>query len=240
MNVHVAVVTGISSGIGKAIGQMLLDRGYRVHGISRRTVAYDGDYIHHKVDLCDVSQLQSGCARILEKDRKIDLLVNAAGTGFFAPHEELSSQKIEQMVTLNLTVPMLMAREFLRTLKSSDGLFVTISSTSSRKPSRSGATYAATKAGIDKFSETLFIEGRKQGLRTLNIVPDIVNTPFFDQLTFRPDHDPLSYLEPDCIAKALEDMLFKTRAGTVVTEIVIQPQFLKINKKPQQDKSNES
>ena len=83
-----AIVTGYSSGIGKAICEELIENNYNVIQLNSR--------------LEDTKQLEIEIKTIL-KDKNIDLLVNCAGLGIFQPHEEISINKIKELIDVNLT-----------------------------------------------------------------------------------------------------------------------------------------
>ncbi len=226
-----ALVTGGSSGIGKAICKKLLHMGYEVLAVAR-----DFDKCDIKDDLfvkieCDLSDRKS-TRTFLEQYKKedISLLVNSAGYGRFAPHEEISYKDIEDMIYLNLTSALLITKTFLRTLKKNRGYLFNICSISGIKTAPFGAVYGATKAGLRHFGKSLFDEARKSGLKVININPDITNTPFFKDLHFTPTEDPLSYIDPNAIADMIEDIVRK-KESMVVTDITIEPQIFKINKK---------
>ena len=162
--------------------------------------------------------------------KDISILINSAGVGYFEPHEELSVKQINEMITLNLTAPLLLSRYFLRDLKKNSGYIFNINSISAIEPAPFGAVYGATKAGLKHFSTSLFKEARKSGLKVININPDITKTSFFDNLHFKESKNPLSYIEPQDIAQVIVDVL-NQREGTVITDITIQPQKFQIEKR---------
>ena len=230
-----ALVTGSSSGIGKEIAKKLISLGYEVLGVSRDFDKCDiksENFIEIEYDLSDNKELH----RFLEKYKKTDisLLVNCAGYGRFAPHEEISIKDIEKMVYLNLTAPLLITKSFLRALKRNRGYIFNICSISGIKSAPFGAVYGATKAGLRHFGKSLFLEARKSGLRVVNINPDITDTPFFNDLNFKPSNDPLSYIKPQSIANLIEEILGKDEL--VVTDITIEPQLFKIEKRRHDEK----
>jgi short-subunit dehydrogenase len=219
-----AIVSGASSGIGKSCVLKLLEMGYSVVGLSRTCSIDDANYEHISIDLRDSKKIQ-----------KLDIsdayiLINASGVGHFAPHEELSFKQIEEMISLNLTAPLLLSRQYLRSLKKNGGYIFNINSISGVQPAIFGAAYGASKAALIHFSTSLFKEARKSGLKVININPDITNTPFFDGLNFEPTKNPLCFIEPKDISEVIEDVLNK-REGTVITDITIQPQLFQISKK---------
>lgn len=228
--VKVAVVTGASKGIGKACVSGLLSWGYRVHGISRSQGCHASDYVHHSCDLSQQLDVERVVDSILKQESSVDLLLNNAGLGYFRPHEELSVNQIQEMIAVNLTAPIILTKLFLRALKKSRGTVVYISSISARKRSHLGATYAATKAGVGHFSQCLFEELRRSGVRSVELVPDFVKTQFFDELHFAPFDSPETVVQPDVFAEALRFVL-EQPAGTVVSEMVVRPQRLQIEKK---------
>jgi short-subunit dehydrogenase len=220
-----ALVTGASSGIGEAIALSLLDLNYQVYGVARdfsRSKIEDKNFIQVKLDLCKDDNFP--------KIENLHILVNSAGVGHFAPHEEISSKAIRQMIDLNLTAPLLLSKHYLRELKKQKGYIININSISGIQPSIFGAAYSATKAGLNHFGKSLFREARKSGLKVININPDITKTPFFDDLNFKYSDNPLSFIEPNDIALIIKDIL-SLRDGTVITDITIQPQQFQIEKK---------
>ena len=225
------LVSGASSGIGKEISKKLLLLGYEVLGISRDFTKCDIKDEHFHPLICNLKD-KKALHRFLQDHKKedISILVNCAGFGKFAPHEELSIKDIEDMIQVNLTTPLLITKTFLRTLKKNKGHIFNICSISGIKQAPFGAVYGATKAGLRHFGSSLFAEARKSGTKVVNINPDITNTPFFDDLHFGITSDPLSFIDPICIANTIEDVINK-KEGTVITDITIEPQLFKIDKK---------
>ncbi len=225
-----AIVTGASSGIGLSCAKKLLDLGYEVTGISRNSnskLKLEKNFTHYSCDLWDIKELER-----LEKDigaKDISILINASGFGSFGYHEDLTIQEIYKMTSLNLTSVLAVTKIFLRSLKKNGGHIFNISSFSAKVPSPFGAAYSASKAGVAHFGASLFKESRKSSLKVTTITPDITNTPFFDELLFKPSTDPLSYIDPKDIANIVEQSLLQ-REGTVTTEITLQPQLFKLEK----------
>jgi short-subunit dehydrogenase len=220
-----ALVTGSSSGIGEAIALSLLDLNYQVYAIARdfsRSKIEHKNFIKIELDLREDDNFP--------KIENLHILVNSAGVGYFAPHEELSSKSIRDMIDLNLTAPLLLSKHYLRELKKQKGYIININSISGIQPSIFGAAYSASKAGLNHFGKSLFREARKSGLKVININPDITKTPFFDNLNFKNSSNPLSYIEPKDIANIIKDIL-DLRDGTLITDITIQPQLFQIEKK---------
>ena len=225
-----AIVTGASSGIGLACAWKLLSMGYKVIGISRDFSKCNCDHHNFVHITCDLTKKEE----MLALSHKIDkantfILINAAGVGHFAPHEELHIDQIEEIVKLNLTAPLILTKLFLRPLKQNSGYIFNISSISAQQPAIFGAAYGASKAGLQHFGTSLFKEARKSGLKVINIAPDITNTSFFDELSFKPTSDPQSFIEPEDIADIIAHAI-TMRPSTVVTNITLEPQKFKLDK----------
>lgn len=225
-----AIVTGSSSGIGKAIAKMLLEEGYRVMGLSRSK----GEIEHpsfHPIP-CDLSRLEAieSIKPELLAINDLTLLVNAAGFGRFEPHEELNTQTIDTMISLNLTAPILLANLLLRSLKKTEGMIVNITSIEATRSSKFSALYSATKSGLRAFGHSLYEEVRSAGVGVLTINPDMTDTAFFDDLRFGVSNDDNAKLFASDIAEALRHTL-SMRKGAGLTEITIRARKFGISKK---------
>jgi len=226
-----AVVTGASSGIGKAICLRLLKLGYEVIGISRTVEDEMFENIHFfavNADLSDEKQVLNLCEKLKKED--IFILVNAAGFGKFEPHEELNAKLIMQMTFVNLTTPMLLTNATLRSLKKNDGYLININSIEALRASKFAGVYSATKAGLKAFGDSLFEETRKSGLSITNINPDMTESNFYDGLRFETSKKEDEKLFADDLADALEHIV-TMRKGAVVSEYTIRSLKFGITKK---------
>lgn len=221
MRVKRAVVTGASSGIGKAITQRLLDLGFFVIGVSRsiNQAAFEGkNFQALSVDLSSEKETLHLCQYL--QNESLFMLVNAAGFGRFEPHEELNAATIAQMTFLNLTAPMLLTNATLRSLKANAGYLININSIEALRASKFAAVYSATKAGLKAFGDALFEESRKSELSITNINPDMTESSFYEELRFETSTKEDEKLLASDIADAVEHIL-KMRKGAVVSEYTI-------------------
>ncbi|MBQ1439273.1 MAG: SDR family NAD(P)-dependent oxidoreductase [Solobacterium sp.] len=229
---HTALVTGASSGIGQAIAQRLLEHGYEVYGIGRDFSActLTGHAQFHTVvlDLLDTPALLA-FLETLPKDN-LSVLVNSAGCAWYGPHETLSVEAIQTMTRVNLETPILLCGKLLRTLKQNHGTIINIASVTALETSTHGAAYGALKAGLVHFSRTLFEEHRKSGLKVSVILPDMTDTALYRNADFGPDLTEGAYLSPEDTADAVMAVL-NAREGTVLSEIVLRPQYRRIHRK---------
>lgn len=215
-----ALITGFSSGIGRAIRDILEKNGFKVQGIGRNS----GEII------CDLQDTKSLHVKINEllKTTDIDLLVNCAGVGVFEPHEEINLNKINELIDVNLKAPIILTNLCLRSLKKTKGHIINISSIEATRHSKFSALYTATKSGLRDFSLSLFEEIRKSGVRVTNINPDLTKTAFFDDLKFEPKDNKECFIEPEELAKTV---LHVINSPFVTTDITIRPQRLEIKRK---------
>lgn len=226
-----AIVTGASSGIGLALSHRLLDLGYSVIGVSRSIT--DSSLVHPNftpipADLSNQRDLLILSKKLQDEDPFI--LVNCAGFGAFAPHEELSDTTIITMSFLNLTAPMVLSSALLRSLKKNSGYLININSIEALRASKFAACYSATKAGLKAFGDALFEETRKSELSVVNINPDMTESSFFHDLRFDTSDKENEKLFAQDIADALEHIL-TMRKGAVVSEYTLRSLHFGIKKK---------
>ena len=221
-----AIVTGASSGIGKAIAEVLVKNGYEVYGIGRN---FTEDVRFHAIvcDLLDEKQYQ---AMMLSLPKEIDVLVNNAGCAYYGMHETISDARIHEMIKLNLEIPERMSQHYIRALRLRQGLMINVASITGTHPSPHAAFYASTKAAMISFSNSIFEENRKHGVKVTCLIPDMTETNLYRNADFKADENDGCCLYPMDIANVVEQILSQ-RNGIVAKEIIIQPQFHRIQKK---------
>lgn len=219
------LVTGCSRGIGLAITRRLLTEGHRVIGISRIPPGIDSArFSHIELDLSDLDALPAALRALSHQHPDIDAVILNAGIGRFGSLEEFAASQIRQLVDLNLTSQLLLAREFLPKLKKrGGGDLVFIGSESALRGGRYGTVYAATKFGLRGLAQALQEECSTSSVRIGIVNPGMVNTSFFDELDFRPGDEEDQHLVPNDVVEAVLLML-AARPGAVVQEINLQPQ----------------
>ena len=224
-----AIVTGASSGIGKAISEKLLAHGYEVYGIARTFTEKINDDMFHPIvlDLLDEKESEKVLKTIPVKDLKV--LVNNAGCAYYGLHENLKSENIREITRLNLEVPMEMSRRYLKVLRENKGDIINIASISGTHEAPHGACYGASKAGLIAFSKSLFAEVRKHGMRVMCVIPDMTDTNLYRNADFEADTSEGCCLLKEDVAEVVCDMLLHKKF--VVSEVVIQPQYHRIHKK---------
>ena len=225
-----AIITGASSGIGKAIARLLIKKQYEVYGFGRDFTEAIPDANFHAI-VCDLTKTTELTNQIkeIQSSKTIDLLVNCAGVGYYGPHEELNPKKIHEMVTVNIEVPLLISNLLLRDLKKQQGTIINISSVTAQKSNPHGCAYGATKAALSSFSNSLFDETRKYGVRVVSIHPDMTKTNLYRNANFKEGETMDTYVLPEEIADAVAYIL-EQRDGLVISELTIKPQRHQLTK----------
>jgi NAD(P)-dependent dehydrogenase (short-subunit alcohol dehydrogenase family) len=203
-----ALVIGASSGIGLATANLFADAGATVHAAARRREAIEGgaggrNVTAHALDISDKEAVW-GTVEEIGKSDGIDILVVAAGMNFPERRlEQLTADRWDAMISVNLSGAFYAIRAALPYLRSSSGLVVLISSVSGRWPDASGPAYQASKAGMVELAHAAGFEEHANGVRFTSILPGIVDTPILDN---RPEPPPKEVrdaaLKPGDIASA--------------------------------------
>jgi NAD(P)-dependent dehydrogenase (short-subunit alcohol dehydrogenase family) len=178
---QVALVTGASSGIGKAAAHELLDAGFTVYGTSRHAAAgeeRDG-VVFLPVDVTDDHSVDAAVRDVLDRSGRIDVLVNNAGLGIAGAAEESSVEQAQALFDTNLFGAMRMTRAVLPQMREQgSGRVINLSSVLGLVPAPFGALYAASKHAIEGYSESLDHEVREHGVRVLLVEPGYTRTSF--------------------------------------------------------------
>jgi len=184
---RVALVTGASQGIGRAIAVELAKVGAHVAVVSRRAEALEDVAAAVRaqgrkalVVPCDVGggeQVEAAVARTVDTFGRIDVLVNNAGYRIRARLEDLPRHEWDAMIAVNLTGVFLFSQAVGRVMiQQKGGKIVNVSSVAGRSGSRGMAAYAAAKAGVTTLTQSLGAEWAKYGIRVNAVAPGPVET----------------------------------------------------------------
>lgn len=221
-----ALVTGASSGIGRAVALRLIDQGHTVIGLARDfgKLGREDTRLHPvSLDLSDLGALPEKLRTLTGEHPDVDAVVCCAGRGQFGSLEEFSYEQIRSLVDLNFVSQAYVVRAFLPSLKKQGrGDLVFIGSESALSGGRRGAVYTASKAALSGFARALREECARSGVRVSVIHPGMVRTEFFEGLPFAPGEDPANYLLPEEVAEVVVQIL-NARAGAVFDEIHMSP-----------------
>ena len=186
---RVAVITGASSGIGEATARALAADGHRLALLARRAdriqalAAELGDgAIAIAADVTDRDSILAAAERVRSELDGADILINNAGVMLLAPFTSDQRAEHRQMVEVNLLGAMTATEVFLDQLRDGSGDLVNISSVAGRTARAGNAVYAATKWGINGWSEALRQE-LQPDVRVTVIEPGAVATELTDHIT---------------------------------------------------------
>lgn len=231
-----AVITGATEGIGRAIAFQTGHAGARI-AICARTAQHvddtvaalraDGiDAIGHPCDVAEPGAVREFAELVGKQRGDAAVVVNNAGIGRFRPLEELSLEDWDDTIAVNLRSLYLVTRAFLPGLKraaaaTGSASVVNIASLAGRNGFEGGTAYCASKHAVLGFSKALMLEVRKQQVRVIAVCPGSVATPFMDkQDRLRPDRGRV--LTADDVAQAvLATLTLPDRA--MVSELDIRP-----------------
>jgi NADP-dependent 3-hydroxy acid dehydrogenase YdfG len=220
------LVTGASSGIGRAVAKQLIKLGHHVVGISRDCAQFQRrlpNFTGEEIDLSDLLHLPQAIRVLQNKHPKLDGAILCAGMGRFSSLEEFSYEQIQQLININFTSQVYLTRAMLPNLKRKDRAdLIFIGSEAALKGSRKGTIYCASKFALRGFTQALREECAKSQVRVSLINPGMVNTPFFADLSFAPGDDVSNAITPEDVAEAVLYVL-STRPGIIVDEINLNP-----------------
>ena len=203
-----AVVIGASSGIGLSTANHFAEAGARVHAAARRREAIEEgaggrDVVAHALDVSDKEAVWRTTEEVGESDG-IDVLIVAAGMNFPERRlEQLTAERWDAVISVNLSGAFYAIRAALPYLRASRGLVILISSVSGSWPDMSGPAYHASKAGMTELAHAGGFEEHQNGVRFSAVLPGIVDTPILDN---RPEPPPKEVrdlsLKPEDVAAA--------------------------------------
>ena len=188
-NGPVAVITGASSGIGAATARALVAKRYRVALLARRVDRLEqlaselgAGAIAIEADVTDRDSMQSAASRVADELGGADVLVNNAGVMLLGPFSSDRRDDYRQMIEVNLLGAITATEVFLDQLKDGGGDLVNISSVAGRTARSGNNVYAATKWGMNGWSESLRQE-LQPDIRVIVVEPGAVATELTDHIT---------------------------------------------------------
>jgi NAD(P)-dependent dehydrogenase (short-subunit alcohol dehydrogenase family) len=220
----IALVTGASSGIGKATAERLATAGYTVYGTSRRG-AQTGQqaFAMLPLDVTSDESVEAAVNELLRLEGRIDLLVNNAGFGVApAGAEESSIDQARSIFDTNFFGVVRMTRAVVPYMrKQGGGRIINIGSVLGFLPMPYGALYAATKHAIEGYSESLDHELRTRGIRVSVIEPAYTKTTF-DANFLEPDAKLDEYREVRAaVNQRVKEVMTTAEQPGVVADVVL-------------------
>ncbi|HIK11870.1 MAG TPA: SDR family oxidoreductase [Oscillatoriaceae cyanobacterium M33_DOE_052] len=228
-----ALITGASSGIGRATALAFAKAGIDVALVSRSqeklaAVAAAATNLGvtvktYPVDLADLPRVKDNISAIVADFGGIDILVNNAGMGYTGTVTDTPLSHWQQVLDLNLTSPFLCIQGVLPEMRSQKfGLIVNVASISATANFPGWAAYNVSKAGLVSLSKTLAAEESAHGIRVTSLCPGAVSTPLWDTETVQADFPREAMMSPESIADTILHVALLS-ASAAIPELSILP-----------------
>lgn len=181
---RVAVVTGASSGLGRAAASFLVQAGAQVVGLARRAEALEqwsaeagGETAALAADLAAESDMAALAARIADPFGPPDILVNAAGLNLRQPADQVTPESWAQTIGLNLSVPFFLAQALVPAMRERGwGRIINFASLQSRRAFTNGIAYGASKGGVEQMTRAMAEAWSKDGINANALAPGFFPT----------------------------------------------------------------
>jgi NAD(P)-dependent dehydrogenase (short-subunit alcohol dehydrogenase family) len=192
-NGYVVLITGAGSGLGQACavrfaqeGALVLVADINDEGIKEtmdRIGSFGGASEGYKLDITRVDEVDSTVGRMIEKHKKIDVLVNSAGVSIENKFEDLSIEEWLLHIEVNLNGTFYITRPILKNMKKRKfGKIIYISSKSGINARPRRTAYSAAKFGVNGFTQALALEVAKEGITVNSICPSRVETKMLESV----------------------------------------------------------
>jgi len=174
MERKVVLITGGSSGIGKSIGVYLKSKGFTVYGTTRSLNKYPDftEFNLLELDVRNTNSIEKAVSKLIEKEGRVDVLVNNAGIGITGPIEETPHDEILKTFETNFHGPLHMAKAVLPQMrKQKAGLVINITSIAGYMGLPYRGIYSASKGALELVTEALRMETKDFGVYFTNLAP---------------------------------------------------------------------
>lgn len=231
-----ALVTGASSGIGRAIAVALAREGVRLALTGRNAEGLENTAaeIHaenpgcelttHTADLTSDAEVRALCDTIAHDGDCVEILVHVAGIAPLGDVAEASADTLRETLAINTVAPYTLTQCLLPDLIQTRGSVVFINSRAAFKPLRGLSHYCASKAALRSIADALRQEMAPLGVRVMSVYPGKIATPMQEEIQSSRGkvYDPGDYPAPESVADTVVCGL-RLPADTVLADIVVQP-----------------
>lgn len=169
----VVLITGGSSGIGRTVGIYLQQKGYKVYGSSRKPEnIVNSPFPLVTIDVCDTTTIHQAVQEIIEKEGRLNVLINNAGVGITGPIEEIPLQEIQSNFHTNVFGPIEMMKAVLPIMRNQkSGLIINITSIAGYMGLPYRGIYSASKGALELVTEAIRMEVKPFNIKVTNIAP---------------------------------------------------------------------
>jgi NADP-dependent 3-hydroxy acid dehydrogenase YdfG len=228
-----ALITGASSGIGKATALALANAGINLALVGRSqtkltavadaAIAAGVTAKTYVVDLAQLDRVSAKIAEIAVASENLDILINNAGMAYTGSIADSPLADWQQVIDLNLTSVFQCVQGILPHMRQQkSGVIVNVSSIAGKQVFPNWGIYSVSKFGLMALTQAIAGEERANGIRVTAICPGSVNTPLWDTNTVQADFDRSAMLTPEMVAAGILYAVLAP-AGAVVEELTIMP-----------------
>jgi uncharacterized protein len=237
----VAVVTGASSGIGRATAVELAARGATVVAVARREErlvslvsdisAAGGRASYQVCDVAAAAAVERAAAAVLAEHGRIDVLVNNAGTPLHRAFMDSQVEELQRVMQVNYMGTVHWMKAALPSMTAHGrGAIVNVASTAGAAPWTWEAGYSASKAAVIALTEAVAPELARAGVHCGWVNPGLVRTEIFSEEALRhvPPRVRRSFMEPAVVARAILGVVEHERAGVTVPRLMGLPPLVRL------------
>jgi len=169
----VVLITGGSSGIGKAIGEFLFHKGFTVYGTSRNPEKITNSIFPLiALDVRNVESIKHAIGKIISISHRIDVVINNAGVGITGPIEEIPTEEIKNNFETNFFGPIEVIKAVLPQMREQNsGLIINITSIAGYMGLPYRGVYSASKGALEIITESISMEVKNFGVDIVNVAP---------------------------------------------------------------------
>ncbi len=228
-----AIITGASSGIGKATALAFAKSGInlaliarskdKLSAVANAVQAVGVTAQAYPIDLADLGSVKEQISTISQNLGRVDILVNNAGIGYTNSLDNTPLEEWQQVLDLNLTSVFQCIQGVLPQMRQQKtGTIINVASIAAYNAFPDWGAYSVSKAGLIALTKALAVEERSNGVRAVTIAPGAVNTPIWDTDTVQADLNREAMLTPEIVARSiLHAALLPTQA--VIETMTIMP-----------------
>ena len=168
----VIFITGASSGIGKSVATYLTNRNYKVYGTSRNIQNIDAPFTMITLDVTKEETIKAAIEKVIEKEGKIDVLINNAGKGITGPIEDTPTSEIRDNFETNFFGVINVIKQVLPHMRAQQrGLIINTTSIAGYMGLPFRGIYSASKGALELVTESLSMEVKAFGINVVNVAP---------------------------------------------------------------------
>jgi NAD(P)-dependent dehydrogenase (short-subunit alcohol dehydrogenase family) len=229
-NEKIILVTGGARGLGEAIcaslscadhSILIADVNYeKAQKVAERLGEKGGRSKAYPVDLSSEESIDKLMNTVREEFGRLDVLINNAGTDITKPITEMATEEWDRVLAVNLRAPFLTCRHALRMMEEREqGHIINIISTAALRGWTEASAYHASKWGLRGFTQALFTEARRKGIKVTGLIAGGMKTPFL--LERFPDIDLTTLQDPENVASAIQFIISRSDDSCIPEMMVI-------------------